>query len=335
MSASVFPHPGEPRHLLQGWLGSLLFHAAAAATAVALMAGLRLPPETDPFKWNVALVEPPRPAPVAERPPRPTPPKPKMTPVTQPAAPQPVVQAVQQRVVQTVQAVQQVMQREMVQAIQTTSAVTTVNQTASVVTQSVQRNEISQPVAPTAVATATSSARESIVQDTPIVSAQSPTVSSPAPVVSAQAPTVQRAVAPVYAESVQSHPVAEAVIERFAPEQPVQTAVAHAIPTKSVPAAKADYGWLAASIWERIQKDMKNRYPHLARLNRWEGQVLLTVAVKADGSLSDIKIKTSSGHAILDRDAVDFLGSLSPLSLKHPLGKAWQLVEVPISYSLR
>ncbi len=316
MTAQAFSPTHEPRHLLQGWMSSLLFHSAAAVVVMLFISGLRIPPQQDAFKWNVALVEPPPPAPMVAKPPQPTPSKPKPTPISEPVQPQPIMQTVQQRVVQTVQAVQQVVQREVVHAVQTTAAVATVNHTASVVTQAVQQSEPTQVAAPTAIATSTSVTRESVVREEVSVTAT--------------AATVQQTTAPVTAQ-----PTVASVQERPAIEQAVEAPVVQAIQTKSIPAAKADFGWLAASLWERIQKDMKNRYPYLARMNRLEGQVLLTVVVKADGSLSDIKVKTSSGHAVLDRDAEAFLASLSPLRLKHPLGKASQLVEVPISYSLR
>ncbi len=311
----------EPHHFLQGWVGSLFFHAAMATIALMMMSAFRMPSQPETFRWNVALVEPPPPVPTVAKPPQPTPPKPKPTPISEPVQPQPVMQTVQQRVVQTVQAVQQVVQREVVQAVRTTAAVTTVNHTASVVTQAVQQTEPTQVAAPTAIAASTAVSRESVVHEAPLVTASTA--------------AVQQAAAPVMTESVAAQPTVASVHERPAFEQAVQASVTQAIPTKSIPAAKADFGWLAASLWERIQKDMKNRYPYLARVNRLEGQVLLTVVVKADGSLSDIKVKTSSGHAILDRDAEAFLASLSPLRLKHSLGKASQLVEVPISYSLR
>jgi protein TonB len=244
-----------------------------------------------------------------------------VTPAIEPTQPQPVVQTVERRVVQAVQAVQQVVQREMIQTVQATTPVTTVNQTASVMPQAIQHSETSHTATPTAIASVASPTGEAVVREESLVTAGTA--------------VLQQSATPVMAESKISHQVSEAVVERSAAEQPVETAAARAISTKSIPAAKADYGWLAASLWERIQKDMRDRYPHIARMNRLEGKVLLTVLVRADGSLSDIKIKTSSGHSILDRDAMEFLVSLSPLRLKYPLGKTSQTVEVPISYTLR
>ncbi len=45
-------------------------------------------------------------------------------------------------------------------------------------------------------------------------------------------------------------------------------------------------------------------YPELARQRRWQGTVLLELHIAADGRVSEVKIATSSGHEILDLEAV-------------------------------
>ena len=44
-------------------------------------------------------------------------------------------------------------------------------------------------------------------------------------------------------------------------------------------------------------------YPAQAKINRWEGVVVLRVDVMRDGSVGRVEIRKSSGHAILDRSA--------------------------------
>jgi protein TonB len=46
------------------------------------------------------------------------------------------------------------------------------------------------------------------------------------------------------------------------------------------------------------------RYPAAARRRGQEGTVLLTVSVAADGSVSEVLVARSSGHAVLDDEAV-------------------------------
>jgi protein TonB len=252
-------------------------------------------------------------------------------------------------VIQTVEAVQQVVQRQVTKAVRTVSPVTTVNQTASVVTQAVQRSETAQAVASTAM-------REIVVQEEPVVSTQTQVLQQAAgpvmttPVVTRQdsEPVVQHA--PVETSSPVSQPQhivsrqAEPVVERPVTEstgepvaQPrhgaVEPTVAYAAPTKQAPAAKADYGWLMKALLGRVNE--LKRYPHLARINRWEGKVVLRAVIKDDGQVLMIDVQESSGREILDRDAIETLRKASPLTLEHPLGKPQVVIQMPISYSLR
>jgi len=81
------------RHHVQSWALSAFVHGLAVGAAVLVMGDLKLAPRPEPFKWNVALVEPP-PKPVAQ-PSEPKPQakaaaKPAPTPVPKQAEPQPV-----------------------------------------------------------------------------------------------------------------------------------------------------------------------------------------------------------------------------------------------------
>jgi protein TonB len=46
-------------------------------------------------------------------------------------------------------------------------------------------------------------------------------------------------------------------------------------------------------------------YPLLAKRRGWEGTVTLDIELRADGSVGDIKVAQSSGHALLDQAAMD------------------------------
>ena len=46
-------------------------------------------------------------------------------------------------------------------------------------------------------------------------------------------------------------------------------------------------------------------YPRLARLRGWEGLVLLRVFVKGDGLVKRVEVEESSGHRILDMEALN------------------------------
>jgi protein TonB len=138
-------------------------------------------------------------------------------------------------------------------------------------------------------------------------------------------------------------------------EQPVAPAAAtQPAPTASAPAAtaarmpesasapgpspvstvqtKRDYGWLTEALWGRIEQ-MK-RYPASARLNRWEGKVVLRAVIMEDGHIADLRIAQSSGHDVLDQDALGLIQQVSPIPLKQPLGRPQVVVHIPISYKL-
>src|SRR5262245_11574596 len=145
----LFPnHPDRTRLQWQGWICSVAFHAAVGASALAVVSGMRISVEPDPFNWHVVMVDVPQAQPGVDALPeaRPIPPKPHAA----EAHPVPAEQMVEtvQRVVQPVRPVPKIEPREP----------TTVNQTASVITQAVQPSETSTSVAPTAI-------REAVVQE--------------------------------------------------------------------------------------------------------------------------------------------------------------------------
>ncbi|MCK9530032.1 MAG: TonB family protein [Gammaproteobacteria bacterium] len=73
------------------------------------------------------------------------------------------------------------------------------------------------------------------------------------------------------------------------------------------------------------------RYPLLARRQGWQGEVLLSVPVAADGSLGPTTVLRSSGHAVLDRAALAALARVPALSWTP--GIAFTL-ELPVRYRL-
>ncbi|MEP6886759.1 MAG: TonB family protein [Nitrospirales bacterium] len=103
-------------------------------------------------------------------------------------------------------------------------------------------------------------------------------------------------------------------------------------PPRSHPQAKADFGWLTRTLLSRIEQ--LKRYPHAARLNHWEGKVVLRAVIREDGHVIGVDVAESSGHSALDDDAVDVLRKASPLELAHPLGQPQVVIRVPIRYRL-
>jgi periplasmic protein TonB len=147
-------------------------------------------------------------------------------------------------------------------------------------------------------------------------------------------PVVREAEAPatpaMSAEAVPDSPPEPTVVSSPVVEE-TRTALRE-FPAQPMTAMKADYGWLAEALWSRVEQ--LKRYPHVARMNRWEGRVVLRVVIQEDGHLLDLAVSESSGHSVLDQDALEVLKLASPLTLKHPLGKPQVVVQVPISYRL-
>jgi periplasmic protein TonB len=76
------------------------------------------------------------------------------------------------------------------------------------------------------------------------------------------------------------------------------------------------------------------RYPQLARINHWEGKVILRAVSREDGELLGLDIARSSGHAVLDDEALASVRQAFPIKLPRSLGKAQVALQIPISYRL-
>jgi TonB family protein len=90
---------------------------------------------------------------------------------------------------------------------------------------------------------------------------------------------------------------------------------------------------LAHTIRARIEEI--KRYSVEARVNEWEGQVVVSAAILPDGRIVDIRVLESSGNRRLDEDAKTMVGHASPLALSQPIGLAKVTVKVPIIFGLR
>lgn len=80
------------------------------------------------------------------------------------------------------------------------------------------------------------------------------------------------------------------------------------------PAASAvDTDELADQLWRRMES--LKRYPYLARRNGWEGKVFIKVVLGGDGRLLHAEIQESSGHEVLDQDALRVLRAAAALKV--------------------
>lgn len=93
-----------------------------------------------------------------------------------------------------------------------------------------------------------------------------------------------------------------------------------------------DLGWLMQMLWSRVTQ--LKHYPPDARMNRWEGRVVVRVVIDEQGRLLDATIATGSGHEVLDHAALDVIRRSCPLALPQALGRRQIVLRVPIQYRL-
>jgi len=285
---------------VQGWLASVLLHGTVVLAAMLLAKQIQLPPQDEPFKWNVTMVSPTQPVTPATSSPNqaPAPPVPSTTPVPSP----PLQQTAPAKTPPSPQPL----------AEQTTPSITE-RTTIPVVTEPPvppppQPTEpIRNEAAATMIAEATSITKPA--EAPKAFSSESDAPTTPASVPSAiLEPTAQSDQAPA----------------------PTQMAALSPAPLNA--STKRDYGWLSEAILRRVEE--LKRYPASARVDRAEGKVVVKAVINEDGSIGEVEVLQSSGHPGLDMAAVDTMRQAAPLHLPHPLGQPRVTVKIPMSYRL-
>lgn len=119
--------------------------------------------------------------------------------------------------------------------------------------------------------------------------------------------------------------------EPTAAEQAPSPPVASKPPDGRSP-VRRDYGWIRDAVARRIM-ELKH-YPAQARLNHWEGKVVLRAVIRSDGHLVDLIVKQTSGYRVLDEAAMEVVRRICPIPLKYELGRSEIIVMIPIDYKL-
>ena len=343
------------RQIIAGWGLSILLHGALLMAVIAFMPKMMVAVQKETFRWNVALVDKPQ----EQTPTPPTVQESKAVP--SPATPQRqttrAVEPVPQTVTRQVQAreVPQPVQREVQAVMETVQPIERPEPAPEVVNlpspemkpiETIVRDVASAD----AIREATTPIEQTVVQPVPSVTDAarevSPVVTSQSSIESRQETTVVTR-APVTApadsapvvqqtETVESTPAVPR--EASQPVQEVMSPVESSPPpliARSItprPATKADYGWLADSLFRRVVE--LRHYPRTARLNGFEGKVVLRVSIKQDGNLEDVSVVQSSGHESLDNAAMEAVRRACPLHLKHELERPKVVMTLPVTYSL-
>jgi protein TonB len=360
--------------IAQGWVLSLLWHGMAMGVVALLTAELKLVSQPEPFTWDVSLIETPAqpqsdktsmnesaPAPSAAQ-----------AEIRRPLRPQPIEamqqqhtpELVQRRTVETRQPIERAVPYDLREVRPVVNPVA--ETTAKPVVQMPQQETITrmampapapqqQPLpvesAPNVVKEMPPSQEKAMVQapaqvakvvpveTTHVESLETAEGSTAVRHVTEVTPLVQQRMAAVEPAITASQPTvleSQALRTEGPKSAPSATAVeraSNAMPAvQNRPGSKQDFGWLAQALLSRVQQ--LKRYPHVARMNHWEGKVELRAVIRADGELVDIEVTESSGHRELDDDALNVMKQASPLHLPHALGQPQVAVRLPIRYRL-
>ena len=291
-------------HYARCWVLSILLHGTAIGVAIMLLSDLHLAAHPETFRWQVSVVGRTRPSAVQATTAAPM--------DSRGASPTPVTPSVNESAsvaVPTLPARMAARQRQPVEK-QTQSAL-----------QAIHSRYPAPPT--TAPADPSPSTPSETVTSGPSLSELPPSAAS-------SVPTEEPAVSPSRDVSLDTPP---AVAPTPTPEMSSSTGHSpnHSSSIQEAAIHKPDFSWLTDSLRSRVQQSQK--YSTVARLNGLEGRVVLRITVKDNGELL-IAVATSSGHALLDQDAVEQVQRLSPLPLLQPLGRNQRVLNLPIIYSL-
>lgn len=125
-----------------------------------------------------------------------------------------------------------------------------------------------------------------------------------------------------------------------APAGPPTASVARVDPTPApaAPGAEAfDAGSLAQYRLQVISAARKyKRYPRAAMDNNWEGDVVVRMVIGANGMISALSVKSSSGHPVLDQQALEMFKRAKPLVQIPPALRGREFtIELRAIYSLK
>ena len=96
--------------------------------------------------------------------------------------------------------------------------------------------------------------------------------------------------------------------------------------------SQSNYRWLGEDLLERIAQF--HSYPAAARVNGWEGRVVVHLLLRENGEFVTARIAKSSGYKLLYATAIDSVRSACSLKLRQRLYKPVVLVSIPVIYKL-
>ena len=108
-------------------------------------------------------------------------------------------------------------------------------------------------------------------------------------------------------------------------------AMSHPAMARTVP-TKSQYAWLMELLRRRTMSLLA--YPRMARMEGWEGVVVVRTTIDSDGGLVDAVVTKSSGYELLDEDALKLMHRVCPIRLPQDLGRSHISMSIPIRYRI-
>lgn len=337
-TALWYPQGYDPRYA-QGWTLSIVLHLITIGLAVALLSDLHLASQPDTFRWQVSVVATTGPSGAQETAatpmePPPVPPTPAALSASKPAPLQKAHPVPRQPVTPRVPAAEPPSRNALERSQQSI-----VEETHSVPLDGPSPNvtpHVTPPVQPL---------RSDPSQTATLAPSMSPPPFNESAASSDEPPPPDAFSAPAEVPPPSPSRNASAIARDTVEAPPSVAPPAHIPETSSSAAASSnmspsiqearvgrpDFNWLTDSLRNKVQESQ--RYSTVARLNGLEGRVVLRITVKENGELI-VAITKSSGHDVLDQDAVEQVRRLSPFPLAKALGRAQQVLNLPIIYSL-
>ena len=133
---------------------------------------------------------------------------------------------------------------------------------------------------------------------------------------------------------------------------PTEAAISHAIPSATAPPAMAATTTSATEPRERRGKPStlwlaeytqqlsgqvgrQKQYPQIARLRGWQGTAIVAIQLSAEGNIVTATIAQSTGHDVLDQQALSMIRHAGPLpALPYAIAGDALTVQLPIVFAL-
>jgi len=286
--------------LLHGWLGSLALHGLLLLTVLPLVRLSPLTVPTEPFYWDVALVES---TPIADE-------QIQTTNATEPIVSKPTDRApISTRTIRTIH-----------RAAPSADPIVPIEaQTAEPVTPTSQRNIASSAASSKEAATASLPDRptpnQPQVGDPPLQQTDTPATST-----TAEPSTTQTTAATLIDGTVRS----------MEPAQPLLPP-ATVSDRETAPTSRLDYGWLQQAIFRRLEELKRSSRPFLDQSQPLK--VMVKAVVSREGTLLDSSVAKSSGLDHIDQEAIALVQRAFPMQLEHTLNRQQIVMRIPITYS--